>query len=99
MQVLGDGTRVWRLDGQLHREDGPALEWPDGRRWWYLNGQRHRADGPAVEWPDGRQEWWLNGQRQPEPPPVVVRPGVRSRVSALADTRSVAPAPLIKRHV
>ena len=23
----------------LHREDGPAIEWEDGNRWWYLNGQ------------------------------------------------------------
>lgn len=70
-------------------------------RVWYLNGKRHREDGPAVEWAHGRQEWWLHGQRQPKPapPPPVATAGVRSRISALADTRSVARAPLIKRHV
>ena len=24
--------------GQWHREDGPAVEWPDGDVWYYLNG-------------------------------------------------------------
>ena len=58
----------------------------DGKRVWHLNGQLHREDGPAVEWPDGMCEWWLNGERQPDPPPpVMAQPGVRSRISALAD--------------
>ena len=24
---------------ELHREDGPAVEWNDGTNWWYLNGK------------------------------------------------------------
>lgn len=38
------GYREWRINGQLHREDGPAREWDEGNRWclkkhceWYLN--------------------------------------------------------------
>jgi len=33
------GTRDWFLNGQRHREDGPAIEYADGSRAWYLNDQ------------------------------------------------------------
>ena len=26
-------------DGQLHRIDGPVVEWEDGRKEWRINGQ------------------------------------------------------------
>ena len=51
----------WRLNGNLHRVDGPAIEWADGTKAWRLNGKRHREDGPAIEWADGIKAWWLNG--------------------------------------
>ena len=57
----------WRLNGKLHREDGPALEYADGSKEWWLNGKLHRVDGPAVEYAaDGSEEWWLNGRRLTE---------------------------------
>ena len=34
-----DGSKYWRLNGQYHREDGPAIEWPDGSKYWCLNGE------------------------------------------------------------
>ena len=49
--------------GQLHREEGPAVEWHSGERYWYQNGVLHRSDGPAIEWPDGSKEWYQNGLR------------------------------------
>ena len=52
----------WRLNGNLHREDGPAIEWTDGTKAWWLNGKCHREDGPARVWPNGRKEWYVNGQ-------------------------------------
>ena len=61
-----DGTKKWSLNGQLHREDGPAIEWSDGDKSWYLNGKRHREDGPAIEWADGYKEWHLNGTEYTE---------------------------------
>ena len=33
-----DGSNHWYLNGELHREGGPAVEWADGSKWWYLNG-------------------------------------------------------------
>jgi hypothetical protein len=52
------GNKFWRLNGQLHRTDGPAIEWADGC-------QRHRTDGPAVTYPDGRKSWYLHGTSYP----------------------------------
>ncbi len=55
------GTKYWFHDGELHRDDGPAVELVNGTRRWYQNGQVHRLDGPAVEWDDGTKEWYQNG--------------------------------------
>jgi len=57
-----DGDKTWYLNGIIHREDGPAIEWGDGSKSWWLNGKRHREDGPAIEWKDGTKQWWLNGK-------------------------------------
>jgi hypothetical protein len=46
-----------------HREDGPAIVYPDGTQLWYRNGQRHRDDGPSEVFPDGKQFWYQNGFR------------------------------------
>ncbi len=46
--------------GELHRLDGPAIDWYDGDKSWWINGKRHREDGPAVEYNDGRRYWYLN---------------------------------------
>jgi hypothetical protein len=31
------GSKVWRLNDKLHREDGPACEWADGSKELWLN--------------------------------------------------------------
>ncbi len=49
--------------GQLHREDGPALIYDNGTQHWFQNGKRHREDGPSRIWPDGIQYWYLNNQK------------------------------------
>ena len=56
------GNTFWRLNGLLHREDGPACEYADGAKCWYQNGKRHREDGPACEYVDGCKSWFLNGK-------------------------------------
>ena len=42
LTICVDGAKIWylRLNGQLHREDGPAVEYPDGTIVWWLNGNR-----------------------------------------------------------
>jgi hypothetical protein len=36
--VNENSTKFW-LNGQLHREDGPAVEYPSGAKSWYLNDE------------------------------------------------------------
>ena len=52
----------WSFEGELHKDDGPALEYKDGRKFWIVHGIRHREDGPACEYPDGSKEWYVNGK-------------------------------------
>ena len=66
VKVYASGTKYWYLNGNLHREDGPAIEGASGTKSWYLNGKRHRADGPAVEGVEGYKHWYLNGERLTE---------------------------------
>jgi len=61
MKENADGSKVWWLNWNRHRTDGPAVEWPNGTKEWWLNGKRHRTDGPAVEWSTGSKAWYLNG--------------------------------------
>ena len=56
------GTRrYYNHANQLHREDGPAIEYSDGAKGWYRNGKLHREDGPAVIYHNGTRKWLLNG--------------------------------------
>ena len=34
-----NGVREWLVSGKHHREDGPAVVYPDGPIFWYLNGE------------------------------------------------------------
>jgi hypothetical protein len=95
-----DGNRRWyNVQRQLHREDGPAIEWNNGTRMWYLNGQRHRADGPAIEWSTGTRAWWVDGLPHREDGPAVVwNDGTREwylhgRLLTFADWLSKAATP------
>lgn len=47
---------------ELHREDGPAIEYKNGEKHWFLNGEHHRENSPAVEMVDGHQEWFIDGK-------------------------------------
>ena len=51
--VLGsDGAKRWCLNNKYHREDGPAVEYPNGTKYWSLNDKFHRDVGPDIEWTD-----------------------------------------------
>jgi hypothetical protein len=66
VKVSDSKTEWYNLNGELHREDGPAIEFADGDKYWYINGERHREDGPAIEFADGDKSWYINGQRLTE---------------------------------
>lgn len=57
-------------DGEVHRENGPAVVHEQYTRpgvgEWFIHGKRHRDDGPAVvdslEMPEFH-EWWFRGEQ------------------------------------
>jgi hypothetical protein len=57
------GDKFYYNSGQLHKEDGPAIEKANGDKMWYQYGKLHRLDGPAIEYSNGNKEWWINGQK------------------------------------
>lgn len=70
-QVRSAGAIIYYLDGILHRQDGPAIEWEDGSFQWYKNGFLHRENGPAVT--SGKnQYWYFNGKRHRLDGPAVI---------------------------
>ena len=72
--TLADGTKRWHLNGILHREDGPAVEYLDGKKYWFQEGVLHREDGPAVTGGSvAAKEWWIGGQLHREDGPAVER--------------------------
>ena len=75
VEVEENGNKSWYLNGKLHREDAPAVEYTYGTKKWYLNGKLHREDGPAIEYADGTTCWYLNGKLHREDGPAVEYPG------------------------
>ena len=64
-----DGGRRWYREGQLHREDGPAIE-EKGRREWYIFGRLHREYGPAIQNAYG-VAWFRHGKKHRDDGPAV----------------------------
>jgi hypothetical protein len=56
-----NNAMFWYKNGELHREDGPAIQYADGSKSWYKEGKRHRLDGPAIERSDGFKSWYIEG--------------------------------------
>jgi hypothetical protein len=72
LEIDSFGNKLWRNNlGQLHRLDGPALEYPSGKEEWHQNGLRHRFGGPAVIHHDGTKEWYKNGKKHRMDGPAV----------------------------
>ena len=39
------GIKYWVCDGQIHREDGPGIEYINtGTKSWYLNGENYSEE-------------------------------------------------------
>ena len=78
-RVLANGVVMYKLNGKLHREDGPAIERVDGSRAWYCNGVRHNSNGPAVIDSEGNKFWYLDGylHRDNDLPAVEYKDGTK----------------------
>jgi hypothetical protein len=62
IEISDRGSKRYYCEGQLHREDGPAVERFDGTNIWYYHGKIHRDNGPAIVWYDGDCDWYYNGK-------------------------------------
>ncbi len=78
--VTSIGTLLWTLNGEPHREDGPAAVYLDGTKEWMLHGRRHRIGGPALEKSDGSMFWYKNGLLHNEEGPAWIEYQVASGV-------------------
>jgi hypothetical protein len=56
------GNKFWYQDDQLHRLDGPAVEYTNGTKYWYQSGKIHRLDGPACECYNDTKYWYYQGK-------------------------------------
>ena len=66
VKIDANGDKFWYVNGELHRENGPACEYANGDKFWYVNGERHREDGPAMEFASGSKFWYVNGKELTE---------------------------------
>ena len=66
----------WIVDGQCHRDDGPAFTYDDGLgKRWFVDGEPHREDGPAIE-TNGKTMFFITGVAVPEN--VVMEPELQT---------------------
>lgn len=48
LNIRKNGGKFWYMNGVSHREDGPAIEWPDGTKSYYARGIKLKRQ-PIVE--------------------------------------------------
>jgi hypothetical protein len=70
--VYTDGDRDWKLNGNLHRRDGPAVIMSGYSEEWFLNGLRHREDGPAYRDSEGNEEWYREHRLHRDDGPALI---------------------------
>jgi hypothetical protein len=64
IQIHRDGSIVWRLNGNFHRDYGPATKAANGSEFWYKDNFCHRDDGYAMDRRHGESVWALSGVRK-----------------------------------
>lgn len=69
--MVTENCNAWYKNDQLHREDGPSIEWFNGDKEWFMNGKPHRDGAPAVEYSDGGLCYYQNGKLHREGGPAV----------------------------
>jgi hypothetical protein len=47
--IYADGDMMWYRHGQLHRDDGPALDWPSENRFeWYKDDEPYEPSAHEL---------------------------------------------------
>jgi hypothetical protein len=71
VRIFDDGMTAWQLNNEYHREDGPAIEYPNGSKYYYKYGKLHRDNGPAIIDHDGSQFYYREGVLHREDGPAI----------------------------
>jgi hypothetical protein len=68
-KIVHSDCTEWKLNGNRHRLDGPAIEHKNGTKLWYVNGHLHRLDGPARDYKClcCSTDWYIYGFRIERP--------------------------------
>lgn len=72
VEVHREYTEWKNEEGNLHRLDGPAIEYSNGDKSYWENGKRHRLDGPAVIFINGYTAYFQNGEPHRIAGPAIV---------------------------
>lgn len=69
-----NGDEEWFVNGNPHREDGPAIIRDGGKhKEWWINGERHRENGPALIDKYGNMAWLQHDKGHREDGPALIR--------------------------
>lgn len=66
------GYTEWKVNGELHREDGPAIINKSGSMEWYKHGKIHRDEGPAAISSNGDLYWHIDGKLHNDNGPAAI---------------------------
>lgn len=55
-------VEIWYKDGNIHREDGPALTHKQNYM-WFKEGKLHRLNGPAIDILGHPKEYYIDGAK------------------------------------
>lgn len=61
VRVYPNGLKKYRVNGELHRDSGPAIEDAGGKGFYFCRGT-FCGDGPAVEEKKEKPPWYTRGQ-------------------------------------
>ena len=73
VEVTETVTKWYNESNELHRENGPAIEYASGSKYYYINDKLHREDGPAIERANGDKYYYINDKLHREDGPAVER--------------------------
>lgn len=75
--ICANGKTSWYLNDKLHRDNGPAEEWPADKKGrcqqiWWQHGKKHRIGAPArIFGPNGSfKEWYVDDKAHREDGPA-----------------------------
>jgi hypothetical protein len=61
--IYESGITVWVCDDMFHREEGPAIDYPNGDKIYMQYDNPHRLDGPAYVYHNSiYNRYYLNGK-------------------------------------